>query len=256
MRTIDLNCDLGESFGAWRMGQDEAVLDFISSANIACGFHAGDPLTMQRTVQVALAKNVVIGAHPSLPDLQGFGRREMQISANETYALVLYQVGALSAFAAAAGARVMHVKPHGALYNMAARDVTLADAIVQAVRALDPALILVGLAGSALPSAGLRAGLRVAQEAFADRSYRADGSLMPRREPNAVIHDVDAAVAQALSIAIDGRVRVNDGRFIAINADTICVHGDRDDAARFAEKLHRALIAAGVEIAALGQVST
>jgi 5-oxoprolinase (ATP-hydrolysing) subunit A len=255
MPTMDLNCDLGESFGAWRMGQDEAVLDFISSANIACGFHAGDPVTMQRTVQIAIAKKVAIGAHPSLPDLQGFGRREMQISANEAHALVLYQVGALMAFASASGARLAHVKPHGALYNMAARDATLADAIAEAVRALSPDLILVGLAGSALPQAGLRAGLRVANEAFVDRAYRAEGSLVPRREPNAVIHEIDAAVAQALSIAIDRKVRVSDGGSIAIDADTICVHGDRDDAALFAERLRNALVSAGVSIAAIGGIS-
>jgi 5-oxoprolinase (ATP-hydrolysing) subunit A len=251
MRSIDLNCDLGESFGAWRMGQDDAVLDYISSANVACGFHAGDASVMQRTVQAAMARGVAIGAHPSLPDLQGFGRREMQISADEAHALVLYQTGALSAFAVAAGTRLTHVKPHGALYNMAARDAQLADAIAGAVRDFDAGLILVGLAGSELPRAGSRLGLRVAHEAFADRRYRSDGSLVSRREPDAVIHDIDAAVAQAVAIAIEGRVTARDGTPVVIAADTICVHGDRPDAAEFAHRLQAGLVAAGVAIAAL-----
>jgi 5-oxoprolinase (ATP-hydrolysing) subunit A len=254
MRVIDLNCDLGESFGAWQMGQDEAVLEYISSANIACGFHAGDANIMQRTVRAALARGVAIGAHPSLPDLQGFGRREMQISADEAHALVLYQIGGLSAFAVAAGTRLTHIKPHGALYNMAARDAHLADAIARAVRDFDTGLILVGLAGSELPRAGLHLGLRVAHEAFADRRYRSDGSLVPRREPDAVIHDIDAAVAQAMSIAVDGNVIAQDGSTLAIAADTLCVHGDRPDAAEFARRLRAGLVAAGIRIAAVSQV--
>jgi 5-oxoprolinase (ATP-hydrolysing) subunit A len=254
MRSIDLNCDLGESFGAWHMGQDEAVLECISSANIACGFHAGDANIMQRTVQAAVARGVAIGAHPSLADLQGFGRREMQISADEAHALVLYQIGALSAFAVAAGTRLTHVKPHGALYNMAARDAHLAHAIARAVRDFDAGLILVGLAGSELPGAGVRVGLRVAHEAFADRRYRSDGSLVPRREPDAVIHDIDAAVAQAVSIAVDGSAIAQDGSALAIAADTLCVHGDRPDAAEFARRLRAGLVAAGIRIAAVSQV--
>jgi UPF0271 protein len=250
MRTIDLNCDLGESFGAWRMGDDGAVLGCVSSANIACGFHAGDAATMRRTVGAALERGVAIGAHPSLPDLQGFGRREMQIDADEAHAIVLYQIGALAAFATAAGARLAHVKPHGALYNMAARDAALAAAIAAAVRVFDADLLLVGLAGSELPRAGERAGLRVAHEAFVDRRYRADGSLQPRREAGAVIDDVDAAVAQALAIATEGRVRAHDGSVVAIRADTLCVHGDRPDAAGFAARLRHALASAGVEVAA------
>ena len=253
MPAIDLNCDLGESFGAWQMGQDEAVLGFITSANIACGFHAGDASIMRRTVLAAVARGVAIGAHPSLPDLQGFGRREMQISADEVHALVLYQIGALSAFARAAGSALAHVKPHGALYNMAARDSGLADAIANAVRAFDVGLILVGLADSELTRAGARAGLRVAHEAFADRRYRSDGSLVPRRESGAVIHDLDAAVAQALGIAARGKVQADDGSSIDLRADTICVHGDRPDAALFAERLQRGLIAAGFAVSALSK---
>ncbi len=252
MRRIDLNCDLGESYGAWTMGQDEQVLADVSSANIACGFHAGDPDTMRRTVHLAAARGVAIGAHPSLPDLQGFGRREMAVSPDEAHALVLYQIGALSAFATRSGTRLRHVKPHGALYNMAARDPALAAAIASAVAAFDPKLILVGLAGSALLDAGRAAGLAVAAEAFCDRRYRADGSLTPRREAGAVIHDLDAAVAQGLSIALRGEAFTADGSRVAIAADTLCIHGDKPDAAAFAHRLRAELERAGVAVAALG----
>lgn len=250
MRRIDLNCDLGESYGAWSMGQDEAVLGLVSSANIACGFHAGDPDTMRRTVRLAAAAGVAIGAHPSLPDLQGFGRREMAVSADEAYALTLYQVGALYAFAQSEGSRLHHVKPHGALYNMAARDAALAAAIAAAVAAFDRRLILVGLAGSRLVEAGRAAGLTVAAEAFVDRRYQADGSLTPRRQAGAVIADADEAVAQALSIALHGEVRAVDGSRVAVAADTLCLHGDKADAAQFALRLRQALDQAGVSVTA------
>jgi UPF0271 protein len=249
-RTIDLNCDMGESFGAWTMGDDAAVLAHVTSANIACGFHAGDPDTMRRTVALAASAGVAIGAHVSLPDLQGFGRREMRIGADEAHALTLYQIGALAGFARAAGTRLRHVKPHGALYNMAARDAALADAIARAVHDFDPALVLVGLAGSELPRAGARAGLAVAHEAFADRRYEADGTLTPRREPDAVIDEVEAAVAQALAIATHGAITARDGSALALRADTLCVHGDRPDAATFARRLRAALEAAGVRVQA------
>ena len=251
MKTIDLNCDMGESFGAWTMGQDADVLEFVSSANIACGFHAGDPVTMRRTVAAAAARGVAIGAHPSLPDLAGFGRREMRVSADETHAMTLYQIGALAAFVRAAGVRLHHVKPHGALYNMAARDATLADAIAQAVRAFDPSLRLVGLAGSALPRAGARIGLAVAHEAFADRRYQDDGALTPRSEAGAVIEDIDAAVAQALAIARCEPVTTRSGGTRVLRADTICVHGDRPDAGEFARRLHVALLGADIAVATL-----
>ena len=247
--TIDLNCDMGESFGAWTMGQDAEVLAYVSSANIACGFHAGDPDTMRRTVDLAAHAGVAIGAHVSLPDLVGFGRREMRVSASETYALTLYQIGALAGFARSAGVRVHHVKPHGALYNMAARDAALADAIAHAVRDFDATLVLVGLAASELPRAGERVGLAVAHEAFADRRYETDGSLTPRREPGAVIEAVDAAVAQALAIAIRGEVTTRPGGTLSLRADTICVHGDRANAALFARSLREALAAAKVLVA-------
>lgn len=250
---IDLNCDMGESYGAWQMGQDAQVLRHVTSANIACGMHAGDPPTMQRTVAAAVAQGVAIGAHPSLPDLQGFGRRVMAITANEAYALTLYQIGALSAFAQAAGSRLHHVKPHGALYNMAARDASLAQAIAQAVRDADAALILVGLAGSALPAAGAALGLKIAHEAFADRRYEADASLTPRSKKDAVIHDIEVAITQALSIVTQASVTTHDGKILSLQADTICVHGDRADAAIFAERLRAALDQADVEVRALGR---
>jgi UPF0271 protein len=252
MTTIDLNCDMGESFGAWTMGQDAGVLAHVTSANIACGFHAGDPLTMRRTVAAAVERGVAIGAHPSLPDLAGFGRREMRVSADETYAMTLYQIGALAAVARAAGAALHHVKPHGALYNMAAKERALADAIAAAVRDFDRALILVGLAGSELPRAGEAAGLTVAHEAFADRRYEADGSLMARSKAGAVIDDADAAVAQAVSIASRGEAGTTGGT-LRIRADTICVHGDRPDAASFARRLREGLEGAGLSIAPLAR---
>jgi len=238
---MDLNCDIGESFGAWRMGADAEVMPWITSANIACRFHAGDFSTMRQTVALALRHGVAIGAHVSLPDLQGFGRRELRVTPDEAYALTLYQIGALDAFARAAGARVAHVKPHGALYNMAAKDAALSAAIARGVRAFDPELTLVGLAGSELPNAGAAIGLRVAHEAFADRRYERDGSLTPRGEADAVIDDVDAAVAQAVRIAANGTVRARDGSDIMLRADTICIHGDRPGAAVFARRLHEAL---------------
>ena len=249
-RRIDLNSDIGESFGAWSMGDDAGVLAHVTSANVACGFHAGDPDTMRRTVELAARANVAIGAHVSLPDLQGFGRREMKLGADEAYALTLYQIGALAGFARAAGTRLRHVKPHGALYNMAARDAALADAIARATRDFDAALILVGLADGELPRAGERAGLAVAHEAFADRRYQADGTLTPRREADAVIKDVDAAVAQALAIAARGEVATREGGVLRLRADTLCVHGDRTGAGVFAARLRAALDVAGLLLAA------
>ncbi len=247
---IDLNCDMGESYGAWRMGQDAQVMPWITSANIACGFHAGDFSTMQQTVVLAGTHNVAIGAHVSLPDLQGFGRRELKVTAAEAYALTLYQIGALAAFARPAGTRVAHVKPHGALYNMAARDPALAEAIARATRDFDATLILFGPAASALTRAGANLGLQVASEAFSDRRYQADGSLVPRHEADAVIDDIDAAVSQAVNIAGSGQVLARDGTTLHIRADTICVHGDRRDAARFAQRLRAALQAAGMSVRA------
>jgi len=251
MASIDLNCDMGESFGAWSMGDDAQVMPWITSANIACGFHAGDFGTMRASVALALQHGVAIGAHVSLPDLQGFGRRELRVSADEAYALTLYQIGALAGFARAAGGRVGHVKPHGALYNMAARDAALAAAIARAVRDFDAQLILVGLAGSALPQAGAAVGLRVAHEAFADRRYERDGSLTPRREAGAVLDDIESALTQAVNICTSGQVDTRDGGTLALRADTLCVHGDRPDAAVFTRRLRQTLESAGVAVSPL-----
>ncbi len=252
MKRIDLNCDLGESFGAWRMGDDDALLGLVSSANVACGFHAGDPAIMRRTVELAVAHGVAIGAHISLPDLQGFGRREMSVSPDEVLAMTLYQIGALHAFAQAAGTRLAHVKPHGALYNMAARDPSLADAIARAVHAFDPQLRLFGLAGSALIDTARAIGLPVAAEAFADRRYLADGSLQSRREPGAVIDDAHLATAQAIGIARDGVVEATNGEQIKLHAHTLCLHGDGAHAVALAQQLREALERAGLHIAAPG----
>jgi UPF0271 protein len=250
-KTIDLNCDMGESFGAWAMGQDEALLDLVTSANIACGFHAGDPATMLRTVQLAATKGVAVGAHPSLPDLQGFGRRTMGITPAEARGLTLYQVGALAAFAKAAGTRLRHVKPHGALYNMAAKDRALAEAIAGAVRDFDPSLILVGLSGSELIRAGQDLDLRCAAEVFADRGYETDGSLSPRGQPGAMITDEEFAVARVLRMVLEGRVESRTGIDVAIQAETVCIHGDQPKALAFARRLRTALEGARVEVRAL-----
>ncbi len=248
---IDLNADIGESYGAWRMGHDAEVLREVSSVNVACGFHAGDPSTMRATVCAAIAHGVAIGAHPSLPDLQGFGRREMAITPDDAYALVVYQTGALAGFAAAAGGRLAHVKPHGALYNMAARDPALADAIAAAVHDVDRRLILVGLAASALTEAASRAGIPVAHEVFADRRYEADGSLTPRSHPDAVIHDLDIAIVQVVALATRGEVTTRTGERLRLAADTICLHGDRPDAGLAAQRIRSALTEAGVTVAPL-----
>jgi UPF0271 protein len=246
--SVDLNCDMGESFGAYRMGNDEAILDFVTSANIACGFHAGDPSTIHQTVKAAIAKGVAVGAHPSLPDLQGFGRRTMAVSAAEAYDMVIYQVGALAGFAQALGGRVTHVKAHGALYNMAAKDPRLAQAIANAVRDFDPKLVLYGLAGSALVHAAEEAGLRSASEVFADRTYQDDGSLTPRSQPNAMIADLEASIAQVKRMVLDAVVRSVQGNDVPVRADTLCVHGDEPGALAFVKRIREELQRAGVAV--------
>ena len=253
MKILDLNCDMGEGFGAWKMGDDASLLDHVTSANIACGFHAGDPGTIHRTVELALEKGVAIGAHPSLPDLQGFGRRNMNVSAEEAYDLVLYQIGALAGFAAACGGKLAHVKPHGALYNMAAKDARLARAIARAVMDFDAALVLFGLAGSELVRAGRQTGLKTANEVFADRTYQADGSLTPRTQPDAMIHDADAAIAQVRRMVGEGRVRSQQGSDVTVQPDTLCIHGDAPGAVDFAKRIRQALDADGVRVAAISR---
>jgi 5-oxoprolinase (ATP-hydrolysing) subunit A len=249
---IDLNSDLGESFGPWPMGQDAALMDRITSANVACGFHAGDPGTMRQTVELAKVKGVAVGAHPGFPDLVGFGRRELKASAAEVEDLVLYQVAALAGVARAAGVTLQHVKAHGALYNMACRDRVLADAIARAVAAFDPALILFGLPHSELLRAGAAAGLRVAAEVFADRAYDPDGTLTSRTKPGSVIHDPAAVVARAVRMVKNREVVAVDGSVIALRADTICLHGDTPGAADLARAVRTGLEAAGVTVANLG----
>ena len=249
MKQVDLNCDLGESFGAWRMGDDAAILEHVCSANIACGFHAGDPGTMHATVSAALAKGVALGAHPSFPDLQGFGRRPMTLKPDEVYDLCVYQIGALAAFARAAGGRLHHVKAHGALSNMAVRDPALADAITQAARDVDPGLISYAQAGTELVRAAQRVGLRFASEVFADRTYQDDGQLTPRSRPGAMIENVDDSIAQVLRMVREGRVRSLGGADVAVRADTVCVHGDQPRAAEFARRLREALAREGIAVA-------
>jgi len=250
---MDLNSDLGESFGPWPMGDDAALMRSISSANIACGFHAGDPGAMRQTISLAKAHGVAMGAHPGFPDLVGFGRREIKASPQEVEDLVLYQVAALAGMASAQGMRLQHVKPHGALYNMACRDRALADAIARAVAACDKTLILFGLPESELLQAADRAGLRGAAEVFADRAYERDGSLASRLKPGSVIHDAAAVIERAIRMVRDRQVVAVDGTTIALAADTICLHGDTPGAAQLARNVRLGLEAAGIEIRRVGE---
>ncbi len=249
---VDVNCDMGESFGRYRLGNDEAMMPHITSANIACGYHAGDPLVMDATVGQAARRGVGVGAHPGFPDLQGFGRRAMTLSPDEVETCVLYQVAALAGFARAHGVELAHVKAHGALYNMAAQDRALAQAIVRGMARFSTHVVLVGLAGSLLVQAGLEAGLRVAREAFADRAYNPDGTLRSRRLPGAVLESPEQAAAQAVSMARDGVVVAYNGEKVPVEADTLCVHGDTPTALPIVQAIRRALAAAGVEVAPMG----
>ena len=249
---VDLNCDLGESFGAYTLGDDRGVMGCITSANIACGAHAGDPSVMRSTVRLTLSAGVAAGAHPGFSDRAGFGRREIAMPAGEVEDLVLVQIGALAAVARAEGGRLRHVKAHGALYNMAARNRELADAIARATASVDPGLIFFGLSGSALIDAGRAAGLRVASEVFADRAYTAAGSLAPRAEPGSVIDDPDRVLDRALEMVRGGTVTAVTGERLALDADTICVHGDTPGAAALAGRLRAGLEAAGVDVRPVG----
>lgn len=245
---VDLNCDMGESFGAYKMGRDEEILDFVTSANIACGFHAGDPSTMQKTVKLALEKGVAIGAHPGFQDLSGFGRRNMSLTAQETYEIVVYQIGALYGFVKAQGATMQHVKPHGALYNMAATNPSLSEAIAEAVYAVNPELILFGLSGSEIVKAGEKIGLRTANEVFSDRTYQTDGTLTNRKEANALITDTDAAIQQVVRMVKEGSVTSTTGIEVPISADTVCIHGDGVHALDFAQRISQTLKKAEIDI--------
>lgn len=246
---MDLNSDVGESFGAWTLGDDARVMAAISSANIACGFHAGDPGVMRETVALARHHGVAIGAHPGFPDLAGFGRRELRCTPREVEDFVVYQVGALAAVAAAQGVRLAHVKAHGALYNMACRDAALAEAIARAVALVDAGLTLFGLPGSALLTAGQAHGLRVVAEGFPDRAYHADGSLVSRSQPGAVLHDSSAVVQRALALS-RGRVVAVEGTPLSLPVQTLCVHGDTPGAAGLAAGIRAALEAEGIRVVA------
>lgn len=247
---IDLNADVGESFGAWRLGDDRALFEHVTSANIACGYHAGDPMTMTSTVQEAARCGVAIGAHPGYPDLVGFGRRTLRMAYPDVEAMVLYQIGALQAIAEANGARVAHVKPHGALYNDAVRDRPLADAIAAAVRRSGPDIRLVGLASSALIAAAEAAGIPWTAEAFCDRAYDDDGTLAPRGTDGAMLPDAEAAARQAVAIAVRGSVIARSGAVVAVSAQTLCIHGDTPNAASIARVVRAALEGAGVRVCA------
>jgi 5-oxoprolinase (ATP-hydrolysing) subunit A len=247
--TIDLNADLGEGFGRWRLADEEEVLPLVTSASIACGFHAGDPVTMRRSVALARRHGVTVGAHPGYRDLAGFGRRDLAASPAEITADVLYQIGALAAVCHAEGVPLRYVKPHGALYNRAATDAATADAIAEGVRLADPSLALLGLAGSELVAAADRAGLRAVGEAFADRAYLADGTLAPRNLLGAVLADTDAVVRQALDVVRAGHVRTLDGGTHLLRAASLCVHGDNPHAAALLRALRSALAEAGVRVA-------
>ncbi|TXR41122.1 LamB/YcsF family protein [Ectopseudomonas mendocina] len=248
MPTIDLNSDLGESFGQWCMGDDAAMLDIVTSANVACGFHAGDPAGILRTLRAAAAKGVTIGAHVAYPDLVGFGRRNMDIASFDLTADVIYQIGALQALATAAGTSVRYVKPHGALYNTIAHDTRQALAVIEAIRAVDARLVLVALAGSPLVELARGEGLTCIAEAFADRAYTPQGTLVSRREPGAVLHDAEQVAQRMLRLVQTGEIEAIDGSVTRIEADSICVHGDSPGAIQMAREVRQLLEQSGVSL--------
>ena len=241
MYQVDLNCDLGESFGRYQLGEQKEILKYVTSANIACGFHAGDPTVMRDTVQLAIEHGVKIGAHPGLPDLNGFGRRNMNITPQEGYDMVVYQIGALQAFLTIHKETMQHVKPHGALYQMASKDRELAIAIAQAVYDVSPSLVLFGLSGSELTRAGEKLGLRTAHEVFADRTYQSDGSLTSRSQADALITDQEHSVSQVIKMVTEGRVTSQQQTEVPLQADTVCIHGDGEHALDFAKYIHETL---------------
>jgi UPF0271 protein len=250
---IDINCDLGESYGAFKVGNDEKIMLHITSANIACGFHAGDPVIMAQTINLAKEHNVAIGAHPGYPDLLGFGRREMQLTSEEIKNYMIYQVSALQGFAKVTGVRLQHVKPHGALYNMAVKDEKLSKAIVDAVKALNHNLIIFAPLKSALAKAAVESGLRVAYEVFADRAYNPDGSLVSRKQPNAIIQEPQKVMERAIRMVKEGTVLAVNGEVVNLGeGHTICVHGDTPTAIELAETLKKGLIKAGIDVKPVG----
>ena len=247
MLCVDLNCDLGESYGAYGMGMDDKVIPFITSANVACGFHASDPVVMEKTVALCKKHHVAVGAHPGFPDLMGFGRREMRISGAEAKAYMLYQIGALDGFCRAAGIKLNHVKPHGALYNMAARDTALAQAICQAIIEYDKTLVLLALAGSEMVRTAREMGLPVA--------YEEDGTLVARSKPGAMINDEEEAIKRVVRMVTEGKVTAVTGRDIPVQADSVCIHGDGEHALAFAKRIREALISSGVRLMPLKELA-
>ena len=254
MHAIDLNSDLGESFGAYTLGMDEKLMEYITSANVACGWHAGDPLVMQKTIRAAAKNGVAVGAHPGYPDLMGFGRREIKITPEEAYTYVLYQLGALDAFARTEGVKIQHVKPHGALYNQACKDEKLANAICRAAQAFDRELIVLAPYNSAFRTAAEAIGQPFAGEFFADRAYLPDGSLVPRSQPGAVIHDADEACRRVLQMAREGTVTCLDGTELTMRCVSVCVHGDNAEALATVKKIRGALEDDGVLLRAMKEL--
>jgi UPF0271 protein len=248
MKTIDLNCDMGESYGAWKMGDDAGIMPLISSANIACGFHGGDPATIRKTVRLAVDRGVAIGAHPSLPDIQGFGRRVMKISPQDMYDLVVYQAGAVEAFARAAGSKLHHIKCHGALYNMAATDEGLSEAMARAAK--DLGVMVYTLSNSTMMKVVKGKGVRALGEVFADRGYSDDGTLAPRDRPGGMIEDAAQSVRQALAMVEEGYLTSLSGKRVPVAADTLCLHGDQPGAVAFATQIRKAFAERGIKVAA------
>lgn len=254
MHKVDLNCDLGESFGAYKIGLDSEVIPYISSANIACGYHASDPMVMSKTVRMCKEYNVAVGAHPGFYDLMGFGRRNMSVSPEEAKNYVMYQIGALDAFCKANNVKIQHIKPHGALYNMAGKDYSLAKAVCEGIAQINDEYILLGLSGSELLKAAEDTGLRYASEVFADRGYMDDGSLVPRTMKGAMITDEDLMLKRVISMVKNGTVESVTGKIIPIKADSICVHGDGEKAVEFVKRIRKELTEAGIEIAPIEKI--
>ncbi|WP_168120317.1 5-oxoprolinase subunit PxpA [Paenibacillus sp. HB172176] len=255
MQQVDLNCDMGEDAGESGAQSDEALMKQVTSINVACGFHAGDSATIHRTVAAAIKHELAIGAHPGFPDREGFGRRDMLFAPEEVYAMMVYQIGAVQAFAAAQGGRLSHVKPHGALYNRAAKDAAWAEAVAEAVYRVDGSLILYGLSGSEMVRAGERIGLRTANEVFADRMYEEDGSLTPRSIEGAVLTDSAAAAEQAVRMVLNGEVVTRGGKLLKLRTDTICIHGDTPGAEAHSIALRQALREAGIHVSRADQIA-
>ncbi|WP_041701792.1 LamB/YcsF family protein [Gottschalkia acidurici] len=248
MKKVDLNSDIGESFGIYKIGLDEEIVKYITSANIACGWHAGDPITMEKTIEISKKSGVKIGAHPGFMDLMGFGRRDMSITKHELKAYIKYQLGALMALSRNSGEKVQHLKPHGSMYNMASKDKDLSQAIAEAVYEVDKAIVLVGLANSELIEAGKKIGLKVANEVFADRAYNRDGTLVYRSVEGSIIENLELAIERTIEMVKKGRVKSITGEYIDIEADTICVHGDNPKAVEFAKNIRKNLEYEGIEV--------